>query len=271
MRDMEGRLDISAIEPVRRPTDPSWTESFLAYLGSPEAVGQLILTVVAAGIAFAGAVWLVRHQLRHDRNLFRDQLAVEREFRRAEMRRGAAHRLGESLVAAAEGWGSVSNDEAYEILLDKSFHSRHYRTPGAQLAYEAHGIARRELDLDDAVIDLWRAKLWWWEAVQAKVDDPRVKSFPLATQKSVLFALADERMVVFDGALHELGVKLMRWDGENAIPSLAAEDLPTLPADRFRELADITLDKVIADRAKREADRARRAKTSRPATARTEA
>lgn len=243
----------------------SWLEAFAEYVLSPEAIGALALNVTAAGLAFAGAGWLVRRQLRHDRDLFREQLTADRESRRAGMRRLAAYRLGESLIAAADEWYGMSPAEAYERLGKTGFVERMRATPGADAISDARKRAGRELDLDDALTRVWRLKVVWWEAAQTRRNDPRVTALTDSEQRSVMFDLVDHQFVQYDGLARDLGIQLMRWDGEGDLPSIPASEIPEVPGDRFSAMSLSVLDDLLTRRQERlEKQRAKRVAPPRP-------
>ncbi|WP_141930150.1 hypothetical protein [Microbacterium sp. SLBN-146] len=216
--------------------------------------------MTAAGLAFAGAWWLVRRQLRHDRDLFREQLTAARESRRAEIRRLAAYRLGESLIGAADEWYGMSPAEAYERLGKTGFTERIRATPGADAISDARDRAEHELDLDDTLTRVWRLKLVWWDAAQTHRNDPRVTALAGSAQRSVMFDLVDQQFTEYDGLVRDLGVQLMRWDGEGDLPSIPASAIPKVPADRFAEMSLSVLDGILTRRQERlEKQRAKKA------------
>lgn len=211
----------------------SWLEAFAEYVFSPEAIGALSLNLTAAGLAFGGAWWLVRRQLRHDRDLFRERLTAARESRRAEMRRLAAYRLGESLIGAADEWYGMGPAEAYKRLGRTGFTERMRATPGADAISHARDRAEHDLDLDDTLTRVWRLKVVWWDAAQTRRNDPLVTALADTTQRSVMFDLVDQQYSEYDGLVRDLGVQLMRWDGEGDLPTIPASAIPEVPEDRF--------------------------------------
>lgn len=238
-------------------TDGPWIQQLGEHLISASAVGDFILTVAGTGIAFVGAVWLFRRQLRHDRDLFTKQLEADREFRRSEMRRQAAYRLGTALVEAGSELDSLGEEQVWELLSEPGFTAMFRGSPGAG-AYEAHGRAMRELDLDKSVITVWSAKLEWWRSCQALMKDPRIAALDDDRRKTMVFYMVEQGFIELDGLLRDYGIALMRWDGEGAVPTIAADSLPYRPFPS-RAQASKTLNEVIAaDDARRERERSKR-------------
>lgn len=237
-------------------TDGPWIQQFGEHLISATAVGDFILTVAGTGIAFVGAVWLFRRQLRHDQDLFTKQLEADREFRRSEMRRQAAHRLGATLVEAGSELNALSQDDVWDLLSRTGFTAMYRESPGTG-AYEAHKLALRELDLDNSVVTVWSAKLEWWRSCQALMKDPRVAALGEDRRKTMVFYLVEEGFIELDALLRDYGIALMRWDGEGAVPTIAADSLPDRPFPS-RAQASKTLNAIIArDDARRAKERAK--------------
>jgi hypothetical protein len=230
---------------VTAANDDPWITQFVEHVLSPPAIGDFVLTILGAGIAFVGAVWLFRRQLRHDRDLFRKQIEAERTFRRSEMRRVAAHRLGEELISAANEFNSLDDDELHALLTQRGFLAAHNLTPGARRAYAAYKAALYELDLDEAVVHIWSGQLHWWQGVQALLSDRRLTALPMEQQKSVLFSLVEERLNPLNNLLRRLGTSLIRWDGEGEIPTISGDELPPRGNRPEVDVVSSTLDEVL--------------------------
>jgi hypothetical protein len=237
-------------------TSEAWISEFFDHVLSPSAVGDFVLTVLGAGVAFVGAVWLFRRQLQHDRDIFRGQIEADRELRVAEMRRAAAHRLGEELIAASNEFESLDDDEVHALLVQRGFDAVYNRSPGAG-AHEAHKAALYELDLDNAVITVWSAKLRWWEGAQALMSDARLTALTLEDQKHMLFNLVEDRFVEHDALLRDLGTRLIRWDGVGEIPTIPESELPERISRGDSKVVSEALDKVMQRHAERRRSRSK--------------
>lgn len=238
-------------ERVLEATSEPWISEFFDHVLSPSAVGDFVLTILGAGIAFIGAVWLFRRQLQHDREIFRDQNEADRALRVAEMRRSAAHRLGKDLIAASNEFGSLNNDELQALLVQRGFEAVHGLTPGASRAYEAHAAAHYELDLDEAVVSIWSAKLHWWEGVQTLMSDARLHSLSPEHRKRMLYNLVEDRFIDLDALLSDLGTALIRWDGLGEIPTISEDELPERLGKRKVQVVSDALDRLLLEDAER--------------------
>lgn len=196
-----------------------WVDQFVEELLAPAAAANAVLTFLGAGLAFLGALWLFRRQLRHDRILAQDQRDAERDERVHEVRRLAARRLGDALIAAWEEFHVMNDEELLDAVKVPGF-AGDQGAPGARIAYRAVQIADYELDLDDVIIDLWRARLTWWRAVRAVHTEERLSHLPEEQQAHVLFNLADAFFTKNGVQFMDLGRALLRWDGVGAVPTL---------------------------------------------------
>lgn len=201
------------------PVEP-WVSQFADHLFSPDAVGDLVWSIVGAAVAFIGAILLFRRQLAHDRALFRDQLEAERTFRRSEMRRPAARRLGEALISVAGELGNLNPMQLWDELEPPRSALHVNQAPGSRLLYDEYNIVKYELDLDESLLDIWRARSQWWRDSSASREDVRVRRLGVSKSQSVIYNVVEDRFIILDELLEDLGQRLLRWDGEGDIPTI---------------------------------------------------
>ncbi|NYF18546.1 hypothetical protein HDC37_003411 [Microbacterium sp. AK009] len=208
----------------------SWWDRFVSELLGPAAAAELVITTFGTALALVGAVVLFRRQLRHDRELLREQLTADRRSRIADVRAAAARSLGQSLFESTSAFDAMDDPALHAALSVRgSYSTMKEAVPDADVVYDAHGRAVRELDLDDSVLDLWRMRNKWWEAVRSLISDPRIASLPLKDQQAILFATVDAQFSPLRGLTKSLGRRLLRWDGEGDPPTLTPEERQNTP------------------------------------------
>lgn len=226
-----------------------WWDEFVTALVAPAAAAEMVLTFVGAAIAFLGALWLFRRQLSHDRALAQGQLLADRTERLYEARRLAARQLGMGLIEAKDEFERTAPYDLAAALRVKGFRGA-FNAPGAHTMKHAADLASYELDLDDSVLDLWRARLAWWDNTRIFVNFPAILELDDADQGEVLFALVDEFFATNNAQLQELGVALVRWDGVGEVPTLDEVQVGDLELQHH-------VPKVMVAVLKRELDRIR--------------
>ena len=186
---------------------------------------------------------MFRRQLQHDRQLVRDQLAADRTERVHEARRLAARQLGSALIAGAHEFESMDDQDIFSAVKVPGFEGEH-GAPGAKKVYLAEQAARYELDLDDTILNLWRARLAWWRGVRAIHASGQLNRLSEKDRAHVLFALTDEFFSPNGAQLIDLGTALLRWDGVGEVPTLDRVEKHGSPAEIARALEVILARKL---------------------------
>lgn len=191
----------------------------MAALIAPTAAAEVILTFIGAAIAFAGAFWLFRRQLTHDRSLAQKQLDADRTEHVNEARRLAGRQLGLSLIGAAQELDKMTDEELYDAISALgSAASRN--APGARTIWDARALAAHELDLDDVTFEIYGARARWWRGLRDADQRGRVRHLTQERQGAVMKNATDHFFIASDMQLRTLGRALMRWDGVGTVPTL---------------------------------------------------
>jgi hypothetical protein len=183
----------------------------------PTWAAGLAQTILGTGIAFVGALLLLRRQLKHDRHLNQVQIEAVRKEREAEQRAKASRALGQALIAAVVEWHTFKFAVAAQ--------SR--ECPGAASMWAALSAAHLTLDLDEAVGDLWARRRIAWEALEilaanvTKGEVVRPDALRLLRRTMRLLLAEDNEYA------EQLGQAFVRWNGIGTPPGLHIfEDYP---------------------------------------------
>ncbi|ROR80032.1 hypothetical protein SAMN06295974_1927 [Plantibacter flavus] len=190
----------------------NWFEALWVELSSPAWVAGLLQATFGTIVAFTGALFLFRRQLRHDRELVAAQLESDREARLAERRSAAADVLGRTLLATAE---QLPMRDAGQYGLRDALWDLASDPPGGRSLDDAIEQAELILPRYDIVRSFSREASGRWYTMKRMVSQ---LSHEERTKSNWLSVLYDEFMTPLTRDMTAVGRVLVGWNGHGEAP-----------------------------------------------------
>lgn len=204
-----------------------WVSSVVGAIKSPEWFADLTQSFLGAAAALFGALWILRRQLSHDRELLNAQLAASENERSASRNAVAGDILGRALIDAANSTDILDTDEFIKLLTADGDSGS--RAPGEHTIYDAYNTASFVLDLDEKVIlGLWLDRKRIWRAGRKLASEVGSRSdLANVDWQVVLHNTVDSQLNNNRNTLRRLGIAYCRWDGRYPLP-IVAESQPRM-------------------------------------------
>lgn len=204
-----------------------WWERFANQVFSPEWAADVLQTVAGAGLALAVAVLVLRKQLKHDRNLAREQRNEDLKLAVAQRHAEAAGMLGRRLILGATALRDLDDLGLIECVRNRDVGSwiTDQVMPGLEDAHALNTEVSLVFDPREAkpFWSVWMKRLHEWSVFRSALLhlDSSQSLGPTNTEafEHAFCSAVDERMTKTTAVLMEIGKSWVRWDGTGSFPS----------------------------------------------------
>lgn len=231
-RSAQGPRPCTRVSSNTYDREMDWWSELFAEISAPAWTAGLVQAFIGAGAAFGAAVVILRVQLRHDRELAREQRTEDLALTEAQRKADRADMLGRRVIESGEALQHLNYVQLLELLRKPRKES--WRTaqffPGLNEAHTLHDEIKLVFPkaVADAFWDVWIARLWRWELFRARLEQFRTEfaELPDDVFGQAYDSAFDAQMAPDTNILVLIGASWVRWNGvgDPAGPDILAQE-----------------------------------------------